>query len=327
MKTRWPHSITVWIRSRTLFVLWLLSLWLGLAQAVAAGDTFTVGSYNLENYLIVPQETRDAKPVDARIRIRESIKALNADVLALQEVGGKAALAELRGALEKEGPIYPYWEIVAGPDPYLNVAILSRFPILARRPHPEESYLLNGRRFKVSRGFAEVDIRVNDHYVFTLITAHLKSRRPVPQADEGDLREQEALRLREIIDAHLAAKPDLNLVVAGDFNDVKSSSSTRAVIGQGRMGLIDLRPTEQNEDPEESRVKSHSIRQVTWTYFYAREDTYSRIDFILSSRGMAREWNRKETKVLALPFWGEASDHRPIIASFFASDRTKAASE
>lgn len=327
MKTRWNHSMRVWIRNHAPIMLWLPALWLAIAQAVAAGDTFTVGTYNLENYLIAPQETRVAKPAEARARIRESIKALNADVLALQEVGGKSALAELRGALEKEGSIYSHWEIIEGPDPFLNIAILSRFPIVARRPHPDEAFLLNGRKFKVSRGFAEVDIRVNPRFTFTLIDTHLKSRRPVPQADEADLREQEALRLREIIDARLAANPELNLVVAGDFNDVKSSPSTHALLGQGRMALVDLRPAEHEDDTGEILTKNHSLRHVTWTYFYAKEDTYSRIDFILTSRGMAKAWNRKETKVLALPQWGEASDHRPIVASFFATDRTKAVSE
>jgi endonuclease/exonuclease/phosphatase family metal-dependent hydrolase len=309
-----------------LFSIWILVSWLFAAQATAA-DTFTVATYNLENYLVAPQESRKAKPVEARARIQETLKTLNADVLALQEVGGKAALAELHDALKKEGLNYSQWEIIQGPDPVLNLAILSRYPIIARRPHPDESFLLNGRRFKVSRGFAEVDIRVNAHCTFTLITAHLKSRRPVPQADEGDLREQEGLRLREIIDARLAANPGLNLVIAGDLNDLKSSPSTRAVMGQGKTALVDLRPAELEDNAEEENGGNGSLRHVTWTYFYAREDTYSRIDFILTSRSMARKCYRKETQVLALPYWGEASDHRPVISSFFAGDRTNTTSE
>ncbi len=326
MRTQRLHSKITWTGRCAAFAVWALALWLVVAQATAA-DTFTVATYNLENYLIAPQETREAKPIEARARIQETLKALNADVLALQEVGGTAALAELRAALEKEGLHYPQWEIIQGPDPLINIAVLSRYPIIARRPHPDESFLLNGRRFKVSRGFAEVDIRVNAHYAFTLITAHLKSRRPVPQADEGDLREQEGLRLREIIDARLAANPELNLLVAGDLNDVKSAPSTHAVLGKGKTALIDLRPTEHEEDTAEYRARNRSLRHVTWTYFYAKEDTYSRIDFILTSRGMARDCYRKETQVLALPYWGEASDHRPVIASFFAGSRSKAAAE
>src|SRR2546430_4302639 len=51
------------------------------------------------------------------------------------------------------------------------------------------------------------------------LAAHLKSRREVPEADEAELREQEAIVLRGIIDARLKANPAANLIVLGDFND------------------------------------------------------------------------------------------------------------
>jgi endonuclease/exonuclease/phosphatase family metal-dependent hydrolase len=35
---------------------------------------------------------------------------------------------------------------------------------------------------------------------------------------------------------------------------------------------------------------------------------------------MAREWVTNETWVLALPNWGVASDHRPLVATFEARD-------
>jgi len=45
------------------------------------------------------------------------------------------------------------------------------------------------------------------------------------------------------------------------------------------------------------------------------------VDYLLLSRGMAREWQTNATYVLALPGWGIASDHRPVIASFLAQDK------
>ena len=60
---------------------------------------------------------------------------------------------------------------------------------------------------------------------------------------------------------------------------------------------------------------------VVKRYSYGKEDTYSRIDFILLSPGMAREWVTNETYVLALPNWGLASDHRPLVAAFEAKDK------
>ena len=60
---------------------------------------------------------------------------------------------------------------------------------------------------------------------------------------------------------------------------------------------------------------------VTWTHYFGREDTYSRIDYIFLSPGMAREWNAIETYVLSAPNWGLASDHRPIVATFWSENR------
>ena len=298
-----------------------LALLAASAALVSAAETFRVATYNLENYLDEPAGTRPLKTPEAKAKIRENLRALNADTVALQEIGGTNALMELRASLKAEGLDYPHWEHVFGWDTNIHVAVLSKFPVTARRPQTNESFLLFGRRFRVSRGFAEVDIKVNEHYSFTLITAHLKSRRPVPEADEAELREEEAKLLREKIDARLNANPNANLIVLGDFNDVKDSKSTRAVIGRGKHALTDTRPAERNGDNLPNPNPRFEPRNITWTHYYGKEDTYSRIDYILLSRGMEREWLKEETYVLALPNWGAGSDHRPIVATFVSQER------
>jgi endonuclease/exonuclease/phosphatase family metal-dependent hydrolase len=288
-----------------------------LCAPYAGGETFRVGTYNLESYLDQPTQTRPAKLADAKAKVRESILALKPDVLALQEMGRTNALLELRDSLKADGLDLPYWEHVSGFDTNIHIAILSRFPFIACRPHTNESFLLSGRRFRVSRGFGEVDIQVNTKYSFTLIAAHLKSKRAVAQADEAEMRLEEAKLLREAVDAHLAANPSANLVVLGDFNDTKDAASTKAVIGRGKQKLVDTRPAERNGDNAPGREP----RNVTWTHYYAKEDGYSRIDYLLLSLGMAREWVAEETYVLTLPNWGVGSDHRPIVATFEAEDK------
>src|ERR1700744_609700 len=169
-----------------------------------AVQTFRVAEYNVENYLDQPTESRHfAKSADAKAKVRESIKAANPDVLALEEMGSTNALLELRASLKADGLDFPYWEHVTGFDTNIHVALLSKFPVTARRPHTNENFLLDGKKFSVSRGFLEVDIQVNTNYSFPLLGAHLKSKRPVPEADEADLRLQEAKLLREKVDAIL----------------------------------------------------------------------------------------------------------------------------
>jgi len=293
-----------------------------LCPILLRAETFRIAEYNVENYLDQPTETRRApKSAEARAKIRESIHALKPDVISFEEMGSANALLELRASLKAEGMDFPYWEHVSGFDTNIHVAVLSRFPITARRSHTNENFLLQGRRFSVSRGFSEIDIQVNTNYSFTLLGAHLKSKRTVPEGDESELRLQEAKLLREKVDALLAANPNANLVVLGDFNDTKDSPSTKAILGAGKFKLIDTRPAERNGDDAANPNPRFSPMNVTWTYYYGVEDSYSRIDYILLSPSMAREWIKEETYVLTLPNWGIGSDHRPIVAAFEAEDK------
>jgi endonuclease/exonuclease/phosphatase family metal-dependent hydrolase len=250
------------------------------------------------------------------------IHALDVDVLALVEMGDTNALLELRDALAKEGRSYPHWEHVRGFDTNIHLALLSRFPIVARRPHERDSFLLGGRRLRVSRGFLEVDVRVNASYQFTLLAAHLKSKRPVPFADEAEMRVEEATLLRQKADAAFARNPAVNLVVLGDLNDFKDSRPVRTVIGRSsNRQLVDTRPAESNGDTRIPEKPGYSPMNIAWTHFYGKEDTYARLDYLLLSKGMAAEWVEQGTWVLARPHWGEASDHRPIRAEFVAEER------
>ena len=270
-----------------------------------AAETFRVATYNLNNYLLAQAGSRPAKSPESKAAIREALRALNADVLAVQEIGGTNALHDLRASLHSVGLAYSHWDHITAQDTNIQVAVLSRFPIIARKPHTNDSFLLYGRRFRVGRGFAEVQIQVNSNYSFTLITTHLKSKLSVLQADEAELREEEAMLLRAKVDAVLKANPDANLVVLGDLNDTKDSRTIRTVMSRG---LVDTRPCERGAD-------------VSWTYHYAMEDTYSRVEYILISKSMAREWRREDTHVLAFPEWRLASDHRPLVAAFYAENQ------
>ena len=288
-----------------------------VSLAASGAETFRVATYNVENYLDQPTESRPhVKSSEAKRKVCESICALNPDVLALEEMGSTDALLELRNSLKSGGVDNPYWDLVCGMDTNIHVAVLSKLPIVARHPHTNDVYLLDGRRFRVSRGFAEVEIRVNTNFTFTLIAAHLKSRRPVPEADEAEQRLEEAKILRGIVEGHLTNNPDAKLIVLGDFNDVKDSDTVKAVIGRGRFKLTDTRPTERNGDNSANEDSRSDPRTVTWTEYYGKEETYSRVDYILLSPAMARDWLPNETYVLAQPNWGVASDHRPIVAAF-----------
>ena len=296
----------------------LLTLaFISLSPLTFSANTFRLATYNVENYLDQPTESRPfVKSVQAKAKVCESIRAADVDVIALEEMGGTNALMELRASLKAQGQDFPYWEHVSGWDTNIHVAILSKWPIQASRPHTNDNFLLDGRRFSVSRGFAEVDLQVATHFTVTLIAAHLKSRRAVPDADEAELRLEEAKILRNIVDERFLVNPDAKLIVLGDFNDVKDSESTKTIIGRGKFKLVDTRPAERNGDTATNEIARFEPRNITWTHYYGKEDTYSRVDYILFSPALAQAWVKNETYILRMPNWGVGSDHRPIVAAF-----------
>jgi len=289
-----------------------------LSAAAWAAESFTVATFNVENYFLTKFGTRKVKPEASRAKVAESITAIKPDVLALQEMGRRRSLEELRGRLSAKGLEYGHVGWVVWPDPAIHIAVLSRFP-MQMHSHTNVMYLLDRRRFQVSRGFAEARIRVNDDYQFTLLVGHLKSKRPVGIADQAQMRLAEARALRKIVETKLKANANENLLVVGDLNDKPNSPPIRTLIGGRSPRLLDLRPYELSDSDFADLLNVR--RRVVWTMFFRTQDDYNRFDYILASRGMNRELDRKGTYVYAMPRWGEASDHRPVVARFVAKDR------
>ncbi len=276
-----------------------------------------MATYNVDTYLDQPTQSRPhVKSAEAKAKVCEMICGLNPDVIALEEMGSTNALFELRSSLAAKGLAFPYWEHLTGEDTNIHVAVLSRFPIIARHPHTNDQFLLDDQRVRVSRGFAELEIQPAPGFTFTLIAVHLKSRVPDTAFDPNEQRFEEAKVLRRIIDQHFKADPNAKLIVLGDFNDVKDSDSLRQIIRRGKFKLTDTRPAERNGDDVPSEPPYYEPRNITWTYFYGKDDTYSRIDYILLSPAMARDWLPKGTYASMAANWGLASDHRPIVAEF-----------
>lgn len=289
---------------------WIFLIFVACRLSSTWAGALTVATYNLEFYVDKPTLGYEPKSEQGRAIIRQSIRAINPDVIALQEVGRTNALLELRAALKKEGLDYSYWEYVKGWDSNLHLAFLSKLPITRVRHHTRESFLHQGRRFHVLRGFGEIEVEFENRRI-TLITAHLKSKRQTAEADQEEIRVEEAILLREKIDEHLR-NGNAELIVLGDFNDGVGTRTYSTIVGKGRGKLFDTRPSERNGDSLPNPNPQYDPRRIVWTHFYGKEELYSRIDMILLSPSLQKHYRPEQSYVLALPNWGAGSDHRPV---------------
>ena len=273
-------------------------------------NEFSVMTYNLHRYGL---EDRDGdgqkdnpKPKDERLAVLAVIAAEMPDVLAVQEIGNEMVLTEFQRDLKEAGVKLDHVEYLHRGRQENNMAVLSRFPIVSRQSHVDDTYSIGDVKLNVGRGFIDVDIQVNAEYTFRLITAHLKAK-VYHQLGQTEMRRNEARLLNKHVRKALATRPALNLLVVGDLNDTYQSRAMSEVVGKNKRILFDLRPVD--------------YIGTVWTEFSRITDAYDRIDYILASRYMMPEEVRKKTHAVVHSEMFLASDHRPLVAVFSSRDK------
>ena len=288
-----------------------------LLSQLQAGELVSLASFNVENYLLNSDQGRSPKSHVARRAVEKSLLCMRADVVALQAIGSEKALLELKLDLGAESLSYPHHAITKTPDSPIHVALLSRFPITHVAHHVTNVFVLYGRAFRPSRGFLEVDIEIPAQKKLKVFVAHLKSKRPVGYGDQWDIRTREALLLRSLVNARMNLDPNQMLAVVGDFNDGPASRTLKFLRGgKGEMRFKDARPIEGSPKSLQKADSKAGKRSTAWTHFFQDEDMFSRVDFILLNRALSSLYREEKSYVLDMPYWGQASDHRPVLAVF-----------
>ena len=217
-------------------------------------------------------------------------------------MGSPERFADFKRRLAAAGLSFADSEYVAGPDEDRHLALVSRYPIVARQSLGDVPFTLNGQPQKVRRGFLDVTIEVNPEYRLRMVGVHLKSKLAVPEG-EALVRRHEAQKLRQHLEKILAEDPNVNLVAYGDFNDSKNEPMFQEVTGvRGSSSyMADLWARDSLGD--------------RWTHYWRAADLYSRFDYIFVSPGLFREVVKSKSTVYRSPYWNEASDHRPVHAT------------
>jgi len=264
-------------------------------------DGFTINDLAFRIY------DEESKKITAK-----AIRAVNADVICLQEVESLPVLDRFN-AFYLGGMKYAHRAVIDCFDPrQIDVAVLSRHPIVSLRSHRDERNKA-GTAFLFSRDCLEVDVLVGGK-TLTLYLNHFKSMMEGREATRAR-RQEQAERVAAIIDARWKKSAYKgNFIVLGDLNDYPDGKTGLAAL-LGHKGLDNV----LTRLPETER----------WTHYYAGGNAYRQLDYLLLSAGLAKAnsgkpavmrsglpWRAKKVTDERLDGVGEndpkASDHAPL---------------
>jgi len=280
------------------------------AATRAAAREFTgvvrIATYNVLNLFddvddpYTEDEGTPTKPREELETLAATIRAVDADVLALEEVENRGYLERFVGVLL---PDMGYDEIVlfeGNNSRGIDVAVLSRFPVGPVTSHRHLKFpASDGKAISFQRDLLRVRIEPPGARPFDVFVTHLKSKEG--QDDTGlPIRLGEAAAIRRILDGVLAEAPDARFVLCGDFNDTLDSKPLRTILGEGATAL-----TPRVDDvPEAQRIS------------FNKEPYRSMIDFIFCSPAMSKCYRKGSYRIRQGTVEASGSDHNPVAAEF-----------
>jgi endonuclease/exonuclease/phosphatase family metal-dependent hydrolase len=316
--------------------------------------SLTLATFNVKNLLEPADEAGRAILPDKLEWIARMIHACDADVLGLQEVGPPALLAALLARVRSTGR-NEYGEPVLGtPDARgIRCALLSRLPLTETRVHTAASLEFPvfaegdpapfGSRIPLRRGVVHARVEGQTWAgPVDVLVAHFKSPRPVParlaggatveprtarERAEGALRSlvwraAEALYVRGLVDALLAADRTARVAVLGDLNDVPDSPVVSTLRGSRDSGdgggsrdggdgiLLDCAAAV----PEARRFSAmHDGRRAQIDHVLATASLYAHLREARFLNDELREHVFRDGEVEAPTI---DSDHAPLVARF-----------
>ena len=265
-----------------------------------------VATLNLKNYLSVNRVVEGVYRRDypkselQKAALRHVIKAVDPDILAVQEMGPEPYLKELQRDLGAYGIDYPHIFLLEAADPDRHLAFLSRLPPIEVLRITSLDFKYFEARETVKRGLLGAVFQTDGIY-WTLFNVHLKSLWTVREDDQESRlrREREAIAVRDFIKRKFLPGDDNLYLIIGDLNSTLADKPLQRLLKSGSRVLAEVVPASDS-------------RGETWTYYYAKEDVYSRFDYILSSPSLLPRIVENRGTVVDLPQMLIGSDHRLI---------------
>lgn len=183
----------------------------------AYGETILkIATYNVENlfdlqkgtnrykeYIPFGKSNWNTKNYQIKLQnISHVIKDIDADIIALQEVGSLKALKDLRYTLKQKGLYYRYYKIADKKNTTIKVAMLSKIPFV----YSKEVIVTSSYKY---RNLLESKFKINNKDLYIFIN-HWKSK-----AGPESMRIVSAKALRKRVSQ---IGFDKNIILLGDFN-------------------------------------------------------------------------------------------------------------
>ena len=269
-------------------------------------ENIRVATLNLYNYVVTNRMVGKVyrieypKPEDEKKALREVVINTAPHILAVQEIGPKPYLLEFQRDLRSDGIDYPFIVLMEAVDEERHTAVLSMLPLLQVKRHGKLEFKWFNEIVRVKRGLLEITFQ-NGSLQWTLFNLHLKSRYTVHDEDpEARIqREGEAYAIRNYIKKNHLLNANLHYLIVGDLNDTIGSKTLRRLLKSGSTRIADA-------------VTARDSRGDTWTYYYKKEDVYSRLDYVLASPAMAPYIRGARGTIVDMPAMKRASDHRLV---------------
>lgn len=222
-------------------------------------DGFTI------NNLAFDLHDEDAKKLTAKV-----IKAMDADVVCLQEIENMEVLERFVSRY-LGGKGYKYRMLIDSHEiRRMDVAVISKLPIIDTQTYRHERNKKN-TAWLFSRDCLQVIVE-KEGKLLTLFNNHFKSMLYTREETKPRRKEQVDWVAKLITDLY-GGTYNGNFVVLGDFNDYRDDeTSLTALIDH--PGLVDV-TKEMSEDEK-------------WTHYWAGGCEYKQIDFILLGKKLAK---------------------------------------
>lgn len=303
--------------------------------------TVRIATYNLLNlfdHVDDPRLTGEfddmllaVTPARAR-RLADAIRAIDADVLAVEEIESLDALRWFRDTYLAGAGYDHAISYDVGYHRGIENGLLSRFEIVDARVWPGMSLEGVSRDgpgwtarpddvrgpMSFRRSPLMVEVKVSNDYRLTLFVIHHKSG-----GDHRYYRELEALKALELIDGVVRDDPSRNVIALGDFNAAPWDKSLRVYLERGFVDTLAHRiiPRWRNAEQDEARLyKTHESDRVI-DYVLLNPAAYR--DYVVGSAfvyGTLTPPDEYDWRTDPQPP-GYASDHYPVVVDLVPHDR------